>query len=512
LRFVRALAAILLLLAASTAFAAVRYVDVNSPNATPPYTNWITAATNIQDAVDAAASGDEIVVTNGIYANGGRTVETYLLTNRVAVTKPLTVRSVNGPEVTIIQGYQVSGTTNGDAALRCVYLTNGASLSGFTLTNGATRTAGDSREQYGGGVWCEVVSSLVSNCVLSGNAAFRHGGGAYRGTLSDCTLSNNVADLGGGAASGTLNRCTLRNNSADFGGGAFMATLNACTLNGNTAIGGGAADSSTLNNCLVTGNTAGEGGGTWDCSVTNCSLVGNSATGVGGGGAIYGRLCNSILYFNTAVTNGSNYWGLGTHLELNYCCTTPLPTNGVGNLTNAPLFVNLAGGNLRLQSGSLCVNAGDNASAASPTDLDGNPRIVGGAVDMGAYEFQATGPTGFQTWLQQYGLPTDGSADFTDPDGDGRNNWQEWRCLTDPTNKLSVLRLVSALRTGGNVTVRWQSVAGVSYFLERSTDLSATPPFMLLATNLPGQPGTTTYTNINAATAPRLFYRVGVGN
>ena len=115
-------------------------------------------------------------------------------------------------------------------------------------------------------------------------------------------------------------------------------------------------------------------------------------------------------------------------------------------------------------------------------------------------------------WLQQYSLPTDGSADATDPDADGRNTWQEWRCLTDPTNALSGLRLLSTSPDGSNVTVRWQSVAGVNYLLERSTNLSATPPFTPLATRLPGQAGTTTYTDTNAATAPRFFYRVGVGN
>ena len=46
-----------------TALAAVRYVNVNNPNATPPYITWTTAATNIQDAVDAAVAGDEVVVT-----------------------------------------------------------------------------------------------------------------------------------------------------------------------------------------------------------------------------------------------------------------------------------------------------------------------------------------------------------------------------------------------------------------------------------------------------------------
>jgi hypothetical protein len=60
------------------------------------------------------------------------------------------------------------------------------------------------------------------------------------------------------------------------------------------------------------------------------------------------------------------------------------------------------------------------------------------------------------------------------------------------------------------VTVSWQSAEGVNYFLERSTNLSATPPFTLLATNLPGQPGTTSFTDTNAAIAPGLFYRVGV--
>ena len=61
-----AFAAALLLASAGSALADVRYVDVNSTNATPPYSSWSTAATNIQDAVDSAVAGDEIVVTNGI--------------------------------------------------------------------------------------------------------------------------------------------------------------------------------------------------------------------------------------------------------------------------------------------------------------------------------------------------------------------------------------------------------------------------------------------------------------
>src|SRR6267142_5948868 len=98
-------AAALLLTALSSALADVRYVDVNGTNATPPYSSWARAATNIQDAVDAAVAGDEIVVTNGIFSVGGRsTIDQSTTTNRVVVDKPLMLRGVNGPQPTIIDG------------------------------------------------------------------------------------------------------------------------------------------------------------------------------------------------------------------------------------------------------------------------------------------------------------------------------------------------------------------------------------------------------------------------
>jgi len=167
--------------------------------------------------------------------------------------------------------------------------------------------------------------------------------------------------------------------------------------------------------------------------------------------------------------------------------------------------------NLRLQSNSPCINAGNNSYVTNATDLDGNPRIVGGTVDLGAYEFQSPTSIISYAWLQQYGLPADGSADFADPDHDGMNNWQEWICGTDPTNALSALRLLTPLKAGTNVTLTWQSVAGVNYFLERGTNL-ARPAFTPLATSIPGQPGTTTFTDANAIDAGPFFYRVGVGN
>src|SRR5688572_33387074 len=84
--------------------AAIRYGNVANTTPLEPYTNWATAANVIQDAVDVAVAGDEVVITNGVYQIGGHAVDPRLK-NRVAVTKALTVRSVNGPEVTVIRGY-----------------------------------------------------------------------------------------------------------------------------------------------------------------------------------------------------------------------------------------------------------------------------------------------------------------------------------------------------------------------------------------------------------------------
>ncbi len=92
------LAAALLLLVTCPPPAAVRYVNVSNSKPSSPFTSWSSAATAIQDAVAVAAAGDEIVVTNGVYKRGGRAVYG-TLTNRVAVTKRLTVRSINGPAV-----------------------------------------------------------------------------------------------------------------------------------------------------------------------------------------------------------------------------------------------------------------------------------------------------------------------------------------------------------------------------------------------------------------------------
>jgi hypothetical protein len=137
---------------------------------------------------------------------------------------------------------------------------------------------------------------------------------------------------------------------------------------------------------VIAGNSAEQGGGAYLCVLNNCTVSGNSASSFGGG-APQCILNNCVVYYNTAA-QGANY---SSYATLKYCCTTPMPTNGVGNITNAPLFVDYAGGNLRLQSNSPCINAGNNAYAPGTVDLDGQSRIVSGTVDIGAYEFQGSG-------------------------------------------------------------------------------------------------------------------------
>ncbi len=174
--------------------------------------------------------------------------------------------------------------------------------------------------------------------------------------------------------------------------------------------------------------------------------------------------------------------------------------------------MNLATGDFHLQSNSPCINSGDNDYVTGATDLDGNPRIVGGTVDIGAYEYQTPVSMISYAWLQQYGLPIDTNTDTADPDGDGMNNYEEWIAGTDPTNPLSLLEMLNPIPTNNpaGLVVSWESVSNRTYFRQSGTNLGMQPVFSTIQSNLVGQPGTTSYTDTNALGNGPFFYRVGV--
>lgn len=519
--------------ATSLSTAATRYVNANNPAPTLPYTSWSTAATTIQDAINASISGDLILVTNGIYQSGS-TLTDDGMQNRVVVTNAITVQAVNGPSVTTIDGLN---------AMRGAYLGNGAVLTGFTVTNGnATDGAGvfcasadervlacqlvdNSASRYGGGIY----GGTLAVCMLSGNSA-QVGAGAYSSRADDCTFSKNTAintiagsSSGGGAYSSLLNRCLLSENSARYGGGAHNSVANNCTFINNSAIGGdycfgGGVNGGTLNNCTLIANSAhgldhprfwGTGGGAANATLNNCTVTGNTATGdTGVGGGVHASALNNCIVIYNSAAIAPNV----SSSALNYSCTITLPPGGFGNITNAPLFVNTNGwSDLRLQSSSPCINSGLNTYASGSTDLDGNPRVNRQTVDMGAYEFQRASSVISYAWLQKYGLTTDGSADYIDSDGDSMTNSREWVAATDPTDSTSVLRILSATPgTSNNVVVTWSSVGSRRYLLLRGTTVAGYPPFVAVDVNITGLEGTTSFNDTNPPADPTVFYRVAV--
>ena len=350
-----------LLLSGVAAYAQITNVYVSlSGTSVYPYTNWQTAANVIQLAVDAAPPNSTVFVTNGVYSLGGKVPSGRMISNRVCIDKSLTLKSVNGPAKTIIQGS--SALT---VPVRGVYLGNGT-LDGFTVTNGGTFESSSLDEGGGGGIYASI-SSIITNCIITGNRA-TVGGGVMNGQYRNCVITNNYAEVGGGAAgqfgsASSLYGCTLVNNSAaELGGGSIGIT---CT------------------NCVFSGNTAVIGGGAYQSFLQSCTLMNNRAFRYGGG-TVGSNAVNCIIYDNLAMVEGTENYTNVPYMQAS--CTTPLPSAGALNFTNSPLVIEP--GNPRLLPDSPCINAGYNYSwMATATDIEGNARVINTNVDLGAYEY-----------------------------------------------------------------------------------------------------------------------------
>jgi len=326
---------------------------------------------------------------------------------------------------------------------------------------------GNAADYDGGGMYNDMMGPTLTDCTFLENSAEK-GGGMYNvrsgsswqiryPELTNCTFNHNVAVEGGGiyedkGGSAVIVHSTFRSNYADVGGGmnsgsniccgVSQSVLMNCIFEGNVANydGGGIAiqlqSEPILTNCILMGNRAGEnGGGICDkniyvagqMEITNCTFAGNRASI--SGGAIHRStmtigLANCILWGNTA-SEGPELSELSEFIEGLTVSYSDVEGGweGEGNIDSDPCFVD-AGywdpngtpedanddfwveGDYHLRWNSQCIDAGDPNFSDDPDehDIDDEPRVMAGRVDIGADE---VGP-------KQADLSRDGLINFKD--------------------------------------------------------------------------------------------------
>ena len=372
----------------------------------------------IQAAIDASSNGDTVLVAPGTYFE-----------NVSFKGKLITVQSAQGPGTTVIDGGGVAPVVNFSNAE-----TTAAVLQGFTLQHGNAPFA---YGYEGAGVHITSASPTIVGNVISANSACGDGTGisvAFASpVIRDNTITGNSKQVGcsgqggggifvRGAASAQIIHNTITNNTSDFGGGIDLfasgtPTLLNNTISNNTAgiQGGGVymvnqSDATIVQN-LVTGNTSAQNGGGFYISIPSGDrgplLVNNTVAGNSGSDSsvFLGGFDAQVQLSNNIVAAGSTQPAV--LCDTTYSSTSPIfdhndlfnssgpatqgscsqAVGGNGNITADPRFV--AAGNYHLQSTSPAIDAGNNGAPSLPaTDLDGQPRINGPAVDQGVYEVQ----------------------------------------------------------------------------------------------------------------------------
>ncbi|MFW6150776.1 MAG: choice-of-anchor Q domain-containing protein [Chloroflexota bacterium] len=209
-----------------------------------------------------------------------------------------------------------------------------------------------------------------------------------------------------------------------------------------------------MRNNVFAGNTAegttcaSRGGGLYLSLDTNGYLVGNTFhdNSADEGGGVYltdlttAGLYNNIVYANSAPSGADVYFD-GVTYRIGYhndCSDVNRSwTDAAGNIDVAPVFVDPGTGNYRLDSGSPCIDAGTAAVPDPPGlpdyDIEGYPRTIGTAPDIGAYEYvglvlqgDVNGDgrvnVGDITKLERIMLMLDPVTPGADVNGDGRLN------------------------------------------------------------------------------------------
>ena len=313
---------LLLIVAGVVAQASVIYVDKTAAG-TNTGTSWADAYTDLQAALTAATSGDQIWVATGVYTPGPTQTSSFSLKDGVAIyggfkgTENLLSERDWRVNETILSGDIGAPGDDSDNCYHVVTSRNNdhtAVLDGFTVEGG-----GGISNIPGAGMYNENSSPTVTNCTFTRNNTRSWGGGMYNGPIhtgtgsspivTNCIFSENVAGEGGGMynnchSSPIVTNCIFTGNTAsDCGGGMYnmyhaSPQVTGCTFDENTAsdCGGGMYNfisSPTVTNCTFTRNIASEnawynwGGGMYNsqCSPTlvNCTFTDNVAYAYGGG-------------------------------------------------------------------------------------------------------------------------------------------------------------------------------------------------------------------------------------
>jgi predicted outer membrane repeat protein len=350
----------------------------------------------IQEGIDAAVDGDEVVVADGTYTGAGNRDMDF-------GGKAITVRSENGADVCIID-LQADETDPHRAFFFHTQETADSVVEGFTIRNGFMEAGAAIRIQNN-------AVPTIRRCNFNGNQGSATISSRSGMTLADCEFRDN--------ASGVF----LGGHGADP-----IATLVDCLFVGHVDgvlnIGGHVSDV-TVVNCTFAGNEGGSaldaGGSYTSVTVVNCTFAQNSALSDGGAIQAWGSefggasvdVYNTLMWGNTPVQMSvHDRWGSPGEIQATYC-NVEGGWEGEGNIDADPLFVDPDGGDFRLSAGSPCIDAADNTvvPVLDCADLDGHGRRwddpatpdtgVGPPpiVDMGAYEF--------------------GSSPSMDSDGDG---------------------------------------------------------------------------------------------
>jgi hypothetical protein len=267
-----------------------------------------------------------------------------------------------------------------------IYGTDTARLDGFTITGGNSNGASYitvnniSVHRNGGGgiVLYNGASPVLENLTVINNSTGSNGGGL------------NIVGSSGLVTAPVLNNVRITGNNATSGGGGIYISN---------------YGQPTLTNVQITGNKAGSGGGIYISNtnarpmLTNVTLAGNYASNNGGG--IYWlantttqQVRNSIIYGNTSGGSLQNV-SYEDAVIYSHSLVGGATINAGIILNSNPMFVDMqqatssvatSAGDYRLIACSPCIDKGDSSLNTEPFDLDGRNRIMGGAIDLGAYE------------------------------------------------------------------------------------------------------------------------------